>query len=132
MSEENEEVARRPIDAFNRGGVDALDPFWHEDIEFHDIAAVPDAGVHRGRTAAKGALQSTLDLTDKVAIEVLEMAIAGDEVLYRWRFQARGTASGVPIDATIFHVATIRNGKVMRLRQFLDRDQAFEAAGLEE
>lgn len=131
MSEQNEEVARSAIEAYNQDGVDGLDAFWHVDIEYHDLAELPDAGVHHGLEAGKNALQSALDLVGgHVAIHPEDLRVAGDEVMYGWRFKAKGTASDVPLDATFFHVAIIRNGKVVRLRQFLDRDMALEAAGL--
>jgi len=48
MSEENVEIVRAMLDAFNRGDFDASLEFLAEDIEWHDPADVRGAGVHRG------------------------------------------------------------------------------------
>jgi ketosteroid isomerase-like protein len=45
---------------------------------------------------------------------------------------SEGRVSGVTIEARFFQVATIRAGKILLLRDFSDRDQALEAAGLRE
>ncbi len=50
---------------------------------------------------------------------------------------ALGPASGVSLAAalsptTFFHVCLMEAGRLKRLRQFLSRDQALEAAGLSE
>jgi ketosteroid isomerase-like protein len=37
-----------------------------------------------------------------------------------------------PISAPVAHVLTVRDGRVTRVEAFLDRDEAFAAAGLEE
>ena len=42
MSQENVELARRYVEAFNRGGIDAVEPFWPEDVEMADPEGVPD------------------------------------------------------------------------------------------
>lgn len=50
---------------------------------------------------------------------------------------AVGPASGVSLAAagrptSFFHVCLLEDGKLKRLRQFLSREQALEAAGLSE
>ena len=48
MSQENVEVVRQMIDAFNRGDFEASSAFLDKDVEWHDPSHVPGAGVHRG------------------------------------------------------------------------------------
>jgi ketosteroid isomerase-like protein len=47
------------------------------------------------------------------------------------RFTGRGRASGAVVDAVMAHVWTFEQGRPIRLRQFLDRTAALEAAGLQ-
>lgn len=42
----------------------------------------------------------------------------------------RGRASGIETDVEEFHVWTLRNGRVVRMQMFLDRDEALAAAGI--
>jgi SnoaL-like domain len=44
----------------------------------------------------------------------------------------RGKESGAPIDFREAHVWTLRDGRAARIEVYLDRDEAFEAAGLRE
>jgi ketosteroid isomerase-like protein len=56
----------------------------------------------------------------------------GDRVVATVRFRARGRASGVEVDARLYDVYTLRDGKIVRMDQFTDRSEALEAAGLRE
>ena len=56
----------------------------------------------------------------------------GDDVVAFVRYRGRGTESGVEVEASMANVWTIRDGKAIRLRQFLDRGKALEAVGLSE
>jgi ketosteroid isomerase-like protein len=47
-------------------------------------------------------------------------------------YEAFARESGAVVEAPMAHVWTIRDGQAIRLRQFLDREQALEAAGLSE
>jgi ketosteroid isomerase-like protein len=48
------------------------------------------------------------------------------------RLTGRGVASGVEIDQRFFQVYAVRNGKIIRMVEFVTRDEALEAAGLKE
>jgi uncharacterized protein len=49
MSQENVEVVREAIEAFNRGDLEAALHRMHPDIEWQTLDAFPDAGTYRGR-----------------------------------------------------------------------------------
>jgi len=44
----------------------------------------------------------------------------------------RGAASGISFVSPLFQIFTLRGGKIMTWRDFLDRADALEAAGLSE
>ena len=48
-----------------------------------------------------------------------------------YRQSAVGKGSGVPIELEYFAVYEVNDGTVVRTRQYLDRDTALEAAGLQ-
>jgi ketosteroid isomerase-like protein len=56
----------------------------------------------------------------------------GDHVLVFLRSEARGRTAGLEINEQWAHLVTVRDGKIVRLQQFRDRDEALEAAGLRE
>jgi len=53
-------------------------------------------------------------------------------VLVVTRFYATGRDSRLPVEAIIYNLFTVRQGKVVRVRGSLDRSRAPEAAGLRE
>jgi len=42
----------------------------------------------------------------------------------------KAKAGGAPMDARFFDVITIQNGVIVTIEEYLERDQALEAAGL--
>jgi uncharacterized protein len=56
----------------------------------------------------------------------------GDHVLTLNRSSARGKGSGMTVDAPTGAVFDFRDGKVSRVRLYLDRAEALRAAGLSE
>jgi ketosteroid isomerase-like protein len=51
-------------------------------------------------------------------------------ILYRGRVNARGNASGAPIDAQVWGLWEIRDRKLIRGVAFLTKREALEAAGI--
>jgi ketosteroid isomerase-like protein len=65
-----------------------------------------------------------------LCVEIQEVRANSDYVFLWVRQTGHGAASGVPIDMQMAHVYTMRDGKAARLVEYLDRDEALEAAGL--
>jgi ketosteroid isomerase-like protein len=66
-----------------------------------------------------------------LTIERVE-AIGPDRVLTFMLITATGRASGIPQDARTANVYDFDGGKIERIRIFVDRQEALEAAGLRE
>ena len=130
MSQENVEIARRGYEAFARRDLDAVFELFDPEIEAHDPPEMPDAAIHRGHDAVRRDWEQTYELFEDFTIEVEETLDCGDDVVVFLRYRGRGSESGAEVEALMAHVWTVRNGKAIRLRQFLDREQALEAAGL--
>jgi ketosteroid isomerase-like protein len=135
MSQENVEIVRRIYEAHNRGGIDANELHWAPDIEAFDAPEFPDATRHVGAEQMREMLTSYMSVGWDGHFHVQEFIDAGAEVIVVWHMHAVGPASGVSLatttrPTTFFHVCLVENGKLKRLRQFLSRDQALEAAGL--
>jgi uncharacterized protein len=132
MSRENLDIARRGYEAFARRDLDAALELMHEDIEAHDPPEIPDATIYRGREAVRRDWEQTAEVLEDFSIDVEESFDAGDEVVVFLRYRGRGRESGAEVEAPMAHIWTIRDGKAIRLRQYLDRAEALEAAGLSE
>jgi uncharacterized protein len=132
MSQENVDLARRGYETFARGDLDAAVELMHPEIEAHDPPEVPDATIYRGREAVRRDWEETAGLFEDFSIDVEKSFDRGDEVVVLLRFRGRGRDSGAEVEAPMAHVWTIRDGKAIRLRQFLNRAEALEAVGLSE
>ena len=64
--------------------------------------------------------------------EPQEFVDLGDHVLVATRFLAEGRGSGVPVEAMVYNLWTVRRAKAVRVFGYLDRSRALEAAGLRE
>jgi ketosteroid isomerase-like protein len=65
-------------------------------------------------------------------VEISEIRDLGDSVLAIGRARVRGKESGVQIESPFGVLCDYRNGKTIRLRTYLDLDEALEAVGLSE
>jgi ketosteroid isomerase-like protein len=131
MSRENVEVVRDSFTAFAQRGLDAMAEFWDADINWRAIeGAIDDVGEMHGREAVRRYLEDWIDVFDNVTNVPEELLDIGDDrVLAVQRATGRAKASGVETEIRYAVVYTLREGKIVRGREYMDREQALEAVG---
>ncbi len=129
MSQENVEIVRGAIDAFNRGDFEAATGAIHPDFEF---VRVGDQSPIRGVAALREWMKP--DAFEDQRFEPLDLRVSGNKVFVRQHFTGRGAGSGMKLDFTTFAVFTVDDGLVTRLEGFPPHKEAeaLEAAGLSE
>src|SRR3954451_12263687 len=134
MSQENVEIVRDAVVAYNRGDLDTLLAYCADDIDYRAVeGALGDRGPIHGKAAVRAYFQDWLDTFDDLKAEPLELIDAADEqVVTVLRFGGRAKLSGVETDLTFAVAYTIRDGKIARGREYWTREEALEAAGLSE
>ena len=130
MSDDDVELVQRWHAGWNEGGLAAVRDLLHPDIEWEEASEMPGGGTHVGRPAVEAYLQSLVDTVGNFKADVVETAVAGEQVITVLQVGRSVTASGVPFEFTVTHIHEIRDGKLASVRVFFDRDQAFAAAGL--
>jgi ketosteroid isomerase-like protein len=98
MSEENVELVRRYVEAFNEGGLDATEHLRHPQMEVVDPPNLPDADHYLGEAAIRKLIGSYLEVGWDGQMRVQEYIDAGDEVLVLWHFTGQGVLGGVQMD----------------------------------
>ena len=131
MSQENVEILKANIDAYNREDWDAffkdLAPGFEMDLS---RAVGPWRGVF-GLDQLRGFLGEFAEYWESVRIEPQEFIEAGDLVVVPWAMHGRGR-DGIELVARATFVFTIRNGAIERVTMYQERQDALEAVGLSE
>jgi ketosteroid isomerase-like protein len=65
-------------------------------------------------------------------MEVFEIRDLGEQIVAIGHIRARGHASGAEVESPGGWVVELKNGKAVRVREYLDPKEALEAAGLRE
>jgi ketosteroid isomerase-like protein len=123
------EVAKRSVDAFNRRDVDALldlgTPDWVLSSQLLDSGAD-----FRGREGIERFYAMLSESWEEFRSVVDDYRDLGDRVLLLGRNTGRGKGSGVTVDAPTAAILDFHEGKVSRIRLYLDPGEALRAAGL--
>jgi ketosteroid isomerase-like protein len=130
----NVEIVRESLSAFTDGGLDAVAEFWDADISWRAIEGAPDdVGEMHGPEAVRRYLQDWLDMFDDVTNVPEEVLDLGDDrVVAVQHATGRAKVSGVQTDIRYAVVYTLRDGKIVRGREYIDRNQALEALRVRE
>jgi ketosteroid isomerase-like protein len=134
MSQENVEIVRRAFTVFARGGLDAAAEFWDPEINWRAAEGAPDdVGEMHGIAAARRHVEDWFDTFDELSGEPEELiAVDEDRVLTIIHLSGRAKASGIRTELRFASVATIRDSKIVHVREYLTKDQALKAVGLQE
>jgi ketosteroid isomerase-like protein len=104
--------------------------FCHPDVEW---SAPEDGTTYRGRDGVRRRLEEWLDSFDSYRYEIQQIVdCGGDHVLVEATEVARGAISGAEVRSTNYELLTIRDGLIVRIREYYDEGNAREAAGLSE
>jgi ketosteroid isomerase-like protein len=131
MSQENVEIMRAGLDAFAREDLPVFLPLMDSEIHFEPHLAGVE-GSYAGHDGVKRFFADAFGAFEILAAEYRDIRDLGDRVLALGRLRLRGRESEVETDATLAIVARFRGGLITYLKDYGDKDQALEAAGLRE
>ena len=133
MSTKSAEVVRASFTAFADGGLDALAEFWDVDINWRAIEGAPDdVGEMHGMEAMRRYLGEWIEMFDPNVVAEELMDVGDDRVVAVQRVTGHAKVSGVPTELRLAVVYTVRDGKIVRGREYLNPEQALRAVGLRE
>jgi ketosteroid isomerase-like protein len=138
MSEENVEIVRRDIAARSARDWAVLAKIWHPDIELEvtaEAGVVAGAGTFRGFEEIRRFFEGLSNLYSEYRVEANEIIEAGDRVVTVEQIAGRGlkgSSAANWVHEDLFRLITFREGKVWRVKEYANRAQALEAAGLRE
>ena len=128
------EIVRAAVAALNRAFADgdfhtAVENWFDPDFEYHPPPGVPEPGPVRGPQFEQFR-PGFADPLDEGWIEIDDLRESGGHVLYRQRGNVRGGASGMDVADESYMIATVRDGKLIRIVEDYDESEALRRAGL--
>jgi ketosteroid isomerase-like protein len=127
----NIEVTRRLFAAFGAGDVPAILDLLDDEvlIEFYGPPAIPYAGTYRGRAEARRFFETVLASVDIHRFEPEEFLADADKVVVTGCLRLSARSTGREIESDFVHVITVRNGRWLRFRDFMNTAVAAAAFG---
>jgi ketosteroid isomerase-like protein len=131
MSQENVEIVRAAIDAYNRGDLDAA---FKDAAPGYEIDMSRAVGVVRGvygLPQIQRILEEFRSAWESDQFGADEFIDAGEHVVTPFTNHLRGR-DGIEVEARGIWVWTIRDGAIVRSCLYQEREEALEAAGVRE
>ena len=125
MSRENVEIVRRAFD-YEKYGVGEARAIFDPDVVMTSIDEEPKYGPD----AMRDDWEQWASAWEELKVTPEEIIDAGDQVVVVAHHQGRGRGSGMQIDSRYYEVYTLREGKVSRQDEYIERAEALEAVGL--
>lgn len=119
---DNLALVRRSYDSFERGDLDAVLADMDPEIEWHQAQGLPHGGFYKGVDQVRRNIFEPLDAEwwDEFTATPDEFLDAGEQVAVLGRYRGIAKGTGKVLDVPFVHVWTVRDGKAIRFRQFLD------------
>ena len=136
MSQENVEIVREAMDAYNLGDKDEWAQFMDPELETFPVPEFPEPGPLIGPDAAWdfyerfGETLAGSKLYETAEVETAELIDAGERVFACQRTQLQGRGSVEEVEFRLWGVHTFDQGRWLRTQWFLERSEALAAAGL--
>jgi ketosteroid isomerase-like protein len=125
VSTANVEVVRQMLDDYARRELDRALSAFSEDVEWESRIGERFSG----REGVAEAVRRWTGAFADYEFEVQELVDAGDSVVMVLRQVGRGKGSGAPVEMTMAWLYTLRDGKIIRVGMFADREEALAASG---
>jgi ketosteroid isomerase-like protein len=130
MSQENVEVVRRVVDAFNRRDVPTLQFLAAPRLQFSaGLIGTPN---YRGTEGIARFIRDVDTAWTVLQVTVDEVRDMGEMVLTKGRFIGTGRSTGAPVERHAFYLYRVDRGKIAELKTYFSEGEALEAAGLRE
>jgi ketosteroid isomerase-like protein len=127
MSEENVDIVRAFIAAYNRRDFEAAVASFDPEIEWV-LPERQSSDSCRGPDEVKRFWEGLDNTFDELRLDPQEFVDAGDLVATRLRYYGRGKESGLTMETELYHqVATFRDGRMVRIEYFATWPEALEA-----
>ncbi len=131
MSQENVEIVRAAVAAFDAADADRVIALAHPDFEARvapELSAEPDT--YRGRDGIRRYMESFAEAFEDIGFEAEELWDAGDDVVVALRMTATGKHTKIRVEQRNGGVWSVRDGRLVRIETYVSAEEALRAVGL--
>jgi ketosteroid isomerase-like protein len=121
------EALERAFEQFAAGDFRTATSIYAPEVEWIEHRPVPGAGEFAGANEVRRGFRGWLASWDDYRLELLELEGNGGRFLAAVRGSGRGAMSGAYAEDRFFQVWTFRDGQVVRIDNFGERDEALAA-----
>jgi ketosteroid isomerase-like protein len=127
---EGVQVVQGAYEAFGRGDIEAVLGALSEDVDWSVTEAIPHGGDFRGRDEVGRFFQGIGENWEEgFSVEVEDMIDAGDQVVSQGRASGTLRNGGSEASYGFAHVFTVRDGQIVRFREYVDPDATLRGLG---
>ncbi|MAB12667.1 nuclear transport factor 2 family protein [Parvibaculum sp.] len=128
-TQKNIEATQALFAAFGAQDIPGIMEFLHPDIgiEFYGPQVIPYAGTYSGLEECRGFFETVLSSVDIHQFDAEEFIAERDKVVVTGHLNLTAKATGRSIDSDFVHVITLKDGKWLRFRDFMNTAVAVAA-----
>jgi ketosteroid isomerase-like protein len=131
MSQENVQIVERALEAFSSGDAVTFAGLTTPDVEWRTgLGAIEGGEIFHGHEGVERYFGRLRGAWEQFRFIPHEFHDHDELVLVLGRLEGRGRGGGVPVDSPVGAVWELRDGKIWRLRAYLDHAEATRVAGL--
>ena len=131
MEAENTQVVKNAYAAFGSGDIPGLLALVDDNVEWQAVIGtegiLPQAGLRRGKASVGEFFRILGGTAEFQSFEPREFIAQGDQVAVVGHYKGRVKATGKTWDTEWVMIFTIRNGRVVRFREYTDSRQLVAA-----
>jgi ketosteroid isomerase-like protein len=122
------ELTRRAFELWNAREFDALLECFEEDAVWDmSPAGIPGMGAYRGHPAIRRWFGQWLEVFPDSSVEVESVGVRGDWGFVTILQHVSGGSSGAPVPFRYFGIGRWRDGRLMMVENYIDREKALAA-----
>jgi ketosteroid isomerase-like protein len=124
------EALSAAFEEFAQGDFRSVTRLYDPDVEWIEHRGVPGGGEFGGFDQVRQGFRGWLSSWDRYRLGLIELLESGDRYFTAVRGSGRGALSGAYAEDMFFQVWTFRDGRIIRIENFDERDAALATAGL--
>jgi ketosteroid isomerase-like protein len=132
MSRANVEVAERAVVAFNERDIEAFVELTSPAFEWFPSMSPIEGGRFVGADGVRSYFGALGNAWELFRIFPAEFRAHAEGVLVLARLEGRGKGSGATVEASLGMAFDVSDGRISRIRGYLDQSEALKAVGLED